>query len=59
MYMSSMHVQEAPLTQSGYYQGRELIQASGKFLVMNKMLKRLKEQGHRVLIFSQVCVGVS
>ena len=54
VHVHLMHVQEAPLTQSGYYQGRELIQASGKFLVLEKMLGRLKEQGHRVLIFSQV-----
>ena len=47
-------IQEAPLTSSGYYEGKELVQACGKFLVLEKMMKRLKEQGHRVLIFSQV-----
>jgi hypothetical protein len=51
-------MQEAPLTASGYYEGKELVQACGKFLVLEKMMKRLKEQGHRVLIFSQVCVCV-
>lgn len=49
--------QEAPLTATGYYQGKELVQASGKFLVLEKMMIRLKEQGHRVLIFSQVRWG--
>ena len=45
-------VQEAPLMPTGYYQGKELIQASGKFIVLEKMMKHLKEQEHRVLIFS-------
>jgi len=39
---------------SGYYEGTTLIQASGKFIVLEKMMKKLKENGHRVLIFSQV-----
>ena len=51
-----LSLQEAPLTSSGYYQGRELIQASGKFMIMEKMFKRLREQGHRILVFSQVRV---
>ena len=33
---------------------RLLVQASGKLEVLDKMLARLKETGHRVLIFSQV-----
>ena len=51
-------MQEAPLTPSGYYQGKELVQASGKFILLEKMMKRLKEQGHRVLIFSQVRTSI-
>jgi len=31
-----------------------LINASGKLIIMDKMLEKLKEQGHRVLIFSQM-----
>ena len=46
--------QEAPLTASGYYEGKSLIEACGKFVVLEKMLKELRKQGHRVLIFSQV-----
>jgi len=42
------------LTVSGYYEGLTLIQASGKFIVLEKMMKKLKENGHRVLIFSQM-----
>ena len=47
-------LQEAPLTTTGYYEGTALIQACGKFIVLEKMLKELRRQGHRVLIFSQV-----
>ena len=32
---------------------RRLVQASGKLTLLDKMLRRLREQGHRVLIFSQ------
>ena len=37
---------------------KELTEASGKFVLLAKMLKKLKAQGHRVLIFSQVCVKI-
>jgi len=30
-----------------------LIQSSGKFVLLSKLLPRLREQGHRVLLFSQ------
>ena len=50
-------LQEAPLTPAGYYEGRSLTEASGKFVVLSKMLIKLKAQGHRVLIFSQVRPG--
>lgn len=39
---------------NGMYDGSALIRASGKLLLLQKMLKNLKEGGHRVLIFSQV-----
>jgi SNF2 family DNA or RNA helicase len=32
---------------------RRLVEASGKLTLVDKMLKRLKETGHRVLLFSQ------
>jgi len=35
-----------------YY--KTLIQASGKFVLLDKLLARLKAQGHKVLIFSQM-----
>jgi len=31
-----------------------LIQSSGKFVLLDKLLPRLKAGGHRVLIFSQM-----
>jgi SNF2 family DNA or RNA helicase len=31
-----------------------MTKACGKLTLLHKMLKRLKEQGHRVLIFSQM-----
>lgn len=36
------------------YEGGALTKASGKLMLLYKMLKKLKEGGHRVLIFSQV-----
>jgi len=45
---------EAPLTATKAYEGSALIKASGKLELLATMLKKLKEQGHRVLIFSQM-----
>ncbi|CAI8044830.1 Chromodomain-helicase-DNA-binding protein 5, partial [Geodia barretti] len=53
-YLFPTAQQEAPLTATGYYEGKALIQAGGKFIILEKMLKELKKQGHRVLIFSQM-----
>lgn len=39
---------------NGMYDGSALTKASGKLLLLHKMLRKLKEGGHRVLIFSQV-----
>lgn len=47
-------LQEAPKTPSGAYEGVGLTKASGKLMLLQKMLRKLKEQGHRVLVFSQV-----
>ena len=35
-----------------------LILTSGKMVLLDKLLKRLKETGHRVLIFSQMVVRI-
>ncbi len=33
--------------------GRELVNASGKMMVLNRLLRELLSRGHKVLIFSQ------
>ncbi|KAM8973593.1 chromodomain-helicase-DNA-binding protein 3 [Pelodytes ibericus] len=45
---------ESPKLSSGAYEGGALIKSSGKLLLLQKMLRKLNEQGHRVLIFSQM-----
>ncbi|XP_056298167.1 chromodomain-helicase-DNA-binding protein 3 isoform X1 [Pseudoliparis swirei] len=45
---------EAQRTPNGAYEGSALIKASGKLTLMQKMLRKLKDQGHRVLVFSQM-----
>ncbi|CAF4569208.1 unnamed protein product [Rotaria sp. Silwood1] len=45
---------EAPRTANLAYEGSALTKASGKLDLLAKMLRKLKEQGHRVLIFSQM-----
>lgn len=51
--------QEAPVLPNGSYDGNLLVKSSGKLTLLQKMLKKLKDEGHRVLIFSQVTVFVS
>eukprot|EP00117_Sycon_ciliatum_P030313 scpid13509/ scgid23933/ Chromodomain-helicase-DNA-binding protein 5; ATP-dependent helicase CHD5 len=46
--------EEAPRTKVGNFEGRALVEACGKFSLLEKMLIRLKKNGHRVLIFSQM-----
>lgn len=57
LLLFSFSSQEAPKMPNGMYDGSALIRASGKLLLLQKMLKNLKEGGHRVLIFSQVYGG--
>uniref|UniRef100_H3D637 Chromodomain helicase DNA binding protein 3 n=1 Tax=Tetraodon nigroviridis TaxID=99883 RepID=H3D637_TETNG len=45
---------EAQKTPTGAYEGSALTKASGKLMLLQKMLRKLKEQGHRVLVFSQM-----
>lgn len=47
-------LQEAPKMPNGMYDGQALTKAAGKLLLLQKMMRKLKEGGHRVLIFSQV-----
>lgn len=47
-------LQEAPVLPNGSYDGSSLVKSSGKLMLLQKMLKKLRDEGHRVLIFSQV-----
>lgn len=51
-------LQEAPVLPNGSYDGNLLVKSSGKLTLLQKMLKKLKDEGHRVLIFSQVTVHI-
>ncbi|XP_064165050.1 chromodomain-helicase-DNA-binding protein 4 isoform X2 [Anguilla rostrata] len=53
-YLFPAAAMEAPKMPNGMYDGSALTKASGKLLLLYKMLKKLKEGGHRVLIFSQM-----
>ncbi|KAM9824004.1 chromodomain-helicase-DNA-binding protein 4a [Neosynchiropus ocellatus] len=45
---------EAPKLPNGMYEGNSLTKTAGKLLLLQKMMRKLKEGGHRVLIFSQM-----
>ena len=47
-------LQEAPKLKNGMYEGSALSKACGKLILLQKMLRKLHEGGHRVLIFSQM-----
>lgn len=53
-YLFTAAAEEAPLGPGGGYAIEPLTKAAGKLVLLAKMLKLLKEQGHRVLIFSQM-----
>ncbi|KAG7265658.1 hypothetical protein CRUP_016505 [Coryphaenoides rupestris] len=53
-YLFPVASMEAPKTGTGAYEGGGLTKASGKLMLMQKMLRKLKDQGHRVLVFSQM-----
>uniref|UniRef100_A0AAR2LIV2 DNA helicase n=1 Tax=Pygocentrus nattereri TaxID=42514 RepID=A0AAR2LIV2_PYGNA len=53
-YLFPVAAMEAPKMPNGMYDGSALTKASGKLLLLHKMLRKLKEGGHRVLIFSQM-----
>uniref|UniRef100_A0A1B0D1P9 Uncharacterized protein n=1 Tax=Phlebotomus papatasi TaxID=29031 RepID=A0A1B0D1P9_PHLPP len=53
-YLFPSAAEEAPLGPGGGYELTSLMKAAGKLVLLSKMLKLLKEQGHRVLIFSQM-----
>ncbi|XP_064415468.1 chromodomain-helicase-DNA-binding protein 4 isoform X2 [Latimeria chalumnae] len=53
-YLFPVAAMEAPKMPNGMYDGSALIRSAGKLLLLQKMLKKLKDDGHRVLIFSQM-----
>uniref|UniRef100_A0A6Q2X934 DNA helicase n=1 Tax=Esox lucius TaxID=8010 RepID=A0A6Q2X934_ESOLU len=53
-YLFPVASMEARKTASGAYEGTDLTKASGKLTLLQKMMRKLKDQGHRVLVFSQV-----
>ncbi|XP_019116871.1 chromodomain-helicase-DNA-binding protein 3 isoform X1 [Larimichthys crocea] len=53
-YLFPVASMEAQKTPTGAYEGSALTKASGKLMLLQKMLRKLKDQGHRVLVFSQM-----
>ncbi|XP_023201886.1 chromodomain-helicase-DNA-binding protein 3 isoform X2 [Xiphophorus maculatus] len=53
-YLFPVASMEAQKTPTGAYEGSALTKASGKLTLLQKMLRKLKDQGHRVLVFSQM-----
>ncbi|KAJ8683101.1 hypothetical protein QAD02_018893 [Eretmocerus hayati] len=53
-YLFPAASQEAPTGPNGNYELSALIKAAGKLSLLSKMLKKLRDDGHRVLIFSQM-----
>ncbi|XP_014022110.2 chromodomain-helicase-DNA-binding protein 5 isoform X6 [Salmo salar] len=53
-YLFPVAAVEAPVLSNGSYDGNQLVKSSGKLTLLQKMLKKLKDEGHRVLIFSQM-----
>lgn len=53
-YLFPAASEEAPLGPGGNYEINGLTKAAGKLVLLSKMMRILKTQGHRVLIFSQM-----
>ncbi|XP_071548739.1 chromodomain-helicase-DNA-binding protein Mi-2 homolog [Panulirus ornatus] len=53
-YLFPAAAEEAPKLPNGMYVTKDLVKASGKFILLESMLEKLKRDGHRVLIFSQM-----
>jgi chromodomain-helicase-DNA-binding protein 4 len=53
-YLFPSASEEAPLSAGGTYEFQAMMKAAGKLDLLEKMLRVLKKQGHRVLIFSQM-----
>ncbi|XP_050735075.1 chromodomain-helicase-DNA-binding protein Mi-2 homolog isoform X6 [Eriocheir sinensis] len=53
-YLFPAASEEAPKLPNGMYVTKDLVKASGKFTLLESMLEKLKRDGHRVLVFSQM-----
>ncbi|XP_057304729.1 chromodomain-helicase-DNA-binding protein 5-like isoform X2 [Hydractinia symbiolongicarpus] len=53
-YLFATAASEAPRLPNNAFEVKALTEASGKLVLLYKMLKKLETQGHRVLIFSQM-----
>lgn len=53
-YLFPVAAEEAPVGPGGTYEINALTKSSGKLVLLAKMLRQLRDQGHRVLIFSQM-----
>ncbi|XP_036203727.1 chromodomain-helicase-DNA-binding protein 5 isoform X3 [Myotis myotis] len=53
-YLFPVAAVEAPVLPNGSYDGSSLVKSSGKLMLLQKMLRKLRDEGHRVLIFSQM-----
>jgi len=53
-YLLPGPAEEAPLAPNGLFEINAMIKTCGKLTLLTKMLKQLKAEGHRVLIFSQM-----
>ncbi|XP_068616413.1 chromodomain-helicase-DNA-binding protein 4 [Brachionichthys hirsutus] len=53
-YLFPAAAMEAPKLPNGMYEGNALTKSSGKLMLLQKMMRKLKDGGHRVLVFSQM-----
>merc|ERR1719327_426610 len=53
-YLLPGPAEDAPIGPNGLFEVNAMIKACGKLTLLTKMLKQLKAEGHRVLIFSQM-----
>ena len=53
-YLMAQAAEEAPIAPTGFFEVKAMTKACGKLVLLSKMLRKLKSEGHRVLIFSQM-----
>lgn len=53
-YLFPAAAQEAPSAQNGSYEIQALTKASGKLVLLSKMLKKLRDEGHRYCIVGRI-----